>query len=170
MKDWKLELRQVSELEVHPRNPRYLSKHDANHLKQSILKFGLIDKPIITKIGQIIGGHQRVQILKSLGVEEVECWVNQSDDLTNEEIDELNIRLNKNTGQWNWDILANEWDPNMLCQWGFKPDEFDDPLPKVNKPKVIFEFVDSDSMEDAMGLISDILTHSGDKVKMKVKK
>ena len=122
MVEWRLETRKVSSLKDHPRNPRILSKHEGEHLQISIKKFGLIDKPIITKDGRIIGGHQRKNILKKLAIKQVECWV-PNEDLTDEQIDELNIRLNKNTGDWDYDILANEWDQEKLIEYGFTEEE-----------------------------------------------
>ena len=122
MIEWHLETRKVSALKDHPRNPRTLSKHDGEHLETSIKKFGVIDKPIITKEGMIIGGHQRKNILKKLAIKQVECWV-PNEDLTDEQIDELNIRLNKNTGDWDYDILANEWDQEKLIEYGFTEEE-----------------------------------------------
>lgn len=171
MRKWHLEIKLLEELQDHPRNPRFISKEDCKQLMTSIAKFGLIDKPIVTQDGLIIGGHQRLKVLKDLGHYEVECWVcDDNEPFTEEEIDELNIRLNKNTGSWDWDKLANEWDVNLLCEWGFKPDDFDDPLPKENKPRVILEFEDSDALSDAMKLIEELAWHSGEKVKVKVKK
>lgn len=171
MRKWHLETKLIEELTEHPKNARYLSREDAKHLTVSIAKFGLIDKPIVTSDGLIIGGHQRVKILNDLGHYEVECWVcDDNEPFTEEEIDELNIRLNKNNGSWDWDKLANEWDVNRLCEWGFKPDDFDDPLPKTKKPRVILEFSDSEALDMAMKLIDDLASYSGDKVKIKVKK
>ncbi len=120
---WHLEKRKLSTLTDHPRNPRKLTKDDARQLKESLEKFGVIDKPVITPAGMIIGGHQRKQILKKLAIKEVECWVPDRD-LTDKEIDELNIRLNKNQGEFDWEKLANEWEITDLLDWGFKLDEF----------------------------------------------
>lgn len=120
---WHLETRKLSDLTDHPRNPRKLSKDDARQLKESLEKFGVIDKPVITPAGMIIGGHQRKQILKKLAIKEIECWVPDRE-LEDKEIDELNIRLNKNIGEFDWDILANEFEITDLLDWGFKLDEF----------------------------------------------
>lgn len=120
---WHLETRKISELKDHPKNPRKLDKHQAEHLQKSLEKFGLIDKPIINLDNQIIGGHQRKNILKKMKVKDVECFVPDRL-LTESEIDELNIRLNRNTGEWDWDILANQWDVEQLIDWGFKAEEF----------------------------------------------
>lgn len=120
---WHLEKRKLSDLTDHPRNPRKLSKDDAKQLKESLQKFGVIDKPVITPSGMIIGGHQRKQILKKLAVKEIECWVPDRE-LTDKEVDELNIRLNKNQGEWDFEKLANEWEITDLLDWGFSLDEF----------------------------------------------
>lgn len=122
MKKWNLETRNIKELKEHPRNARCLTKDQAKHLSTSMSKFGIIDKPIITKDGMIIGGHQRLNVLKDLKQKSVECWVCE-EELTPEEIDELNIRLNKNTGEWDWEKLANEWSSESLFDWGFTEKE-----------------------------------------------
>lgn len=119
---WHLETRKLSQLKDHPKNPRQLSAHDAAHLTVSIDKFGLIDKPIINVNGEIIGGHQRKKILKKLAIKEVECWV-PNRELNQKEVDELNIRLNRNTGDFDYDILANQWEITDLLDWGFEMDD-----------------------------------------------
>ena len=43
--------------------------------------------------------------------------------LTEEEVQELNIRLNKNVGNWDFDVLGNSWDPNDLVDWGFSMED-----------------------------------------------
>lgn len=121
---WNLETRQLKDLKAHPKNPRQLSKDQMKQLEQSIETYGLIDKPIINTDNTIIGGHQRVNILKSKKITEVECWVPERE-LNQHEIDECNIRLNKNTGEWDFDVLANEWDIPDLVNWGFKLDDLD---------------------------------------------
>jgi ParB-like chromosome segregation protein Spo0J len=120
--EWHLEKRLIKDLKPHPKNPRMLSKHDAAHLQKSLEKFGIIDKPIITGSGLIIGGHQRISILKKMGAKEVLCYVPDKD-LTDEDIDELNIRLNRNCGEWDYDILANEWKEDVLFESGFTKEE-----------------------------------------------
>lgn len=120
---WKLEKRKLSELFPHPNNPRRLSEHDGNHLQKSLTKFGLIDKPIINPDGMIIGGHQRIEILKKMGQKTVDCYVPDKS-LEEKDIDELNIRLNRNSGEWDYDILANSWNEKDLLEFGFKEEEF----------------------------------------------
>lgn len=119
---WHLETRPIKELSPHASNPRKLTKEQHAQLKTSLDKFGLIDKPIITPEGQILGGHQRIRILKEEGVKELECWVPDRD-MTETEVDELLIRLNKNTGEFDWDDLANSFEVVDLLDWGFTADD-----------------------------------------------
>ena len=120
--EWYLESVAIKDLIEHPRNPRQLSKHDAKHLGESLDKFGLIDKPIVNTDGLIIGGHQRLRLLKKRKIKHVEVW-KPSRELTDREVDELNIRANKATGDWDWDALANEWNMEDLLDWGFEESE-----------------------------------------------
>ncbi len=122
MLKWHIEKRLIKDLKPHPSNPRKLSKHDAENLQKSLEKFGIIDKPIITQNGLIIGGHQRLSILKKMGHNEIECYV-PNQELDEKDINELNIRLNRNIGEWDWDILANQWNLDDLFEWGFTPEE-----------------------------------------------
>ena len=115
---WTLETRKIKDLKDYEKNPRRLTKDQEAHLKKSIDRFGLIDKPIITRDGTLIGGHQRKNILKKLGLKEVECWVPDKD-LDEKEIQELNIRLNKNSGEFSFYSLANNFDVPDLLEWGF---------------------------------------------------
>lgn len=119
---WKTETRKIKDLKPHPKNPRKLSTHDGENLRKSLEKFGLIDKPIITQDGLIIGGHQRISILKKMGSKSIECYVPDKV-LSDKDIEELNIRLNRNIGEWDFEILANQWDPLELLEWGFTEDE-----------------------------------------------
>lgn len=167
--NWKLETRRIDELMEHEKNPRTLTKKQAKELGKSIDKFGLIDKPIVTHDGRIIGGHQRLRVLKDMGYENVECWVCH-DNINQQQIDELNIRLNKNIGDWNWDVLANEWDINLLCEWGFEVKDFHDEDKGVleQKPRVILEFDDRETLDGALQIIEE-LSNSTDKIKVKIK-
>jgi ParB-like chromosome segregation protein Spo0J len=123
MIEWHLEKRCLADLKEHPRNPRQLSKKDHEHLSLSLEKFGLIDKPIINQDNMIIGGHQRVKVLLAAGIQEADCHVPDRL-LSDDEVDELCIRLNKNTGSWDFDVMANSWEMEDLVEWGFEIGEF----------------------------------------------
>jgi ParB-like chromosome segregation protein Spo0J len=125
---WELVTKKIKDLKPHPKNPRKLSQHDYEHLQKSLDKFGLIDKPIINSDGTIIGGHQRIAVLKKSGAKEIECWQPSGAALEQRDMDELNIRLNRNLGEWDWDVLANEWETKDLIEFGFDKIEMHDAL------------------------------------------
>ena len=106
-------------------NPRQLTKEQHKHLKDSIQRFGLVDPIIVNKNKDrknvIIGGHQRVRIAKELKMEDIPVL---ELDLTYDREKELNIRLNKNMGEWDYDILANMFDIDELLDIGFSEKEF----------------------------------------------
>ena len=95
----------TSELIFAEYNPRQLKKEQFQQIKDSITRFGIVD-PIIVNSNKdrkdiIIGGHQRVKVALEMGIGTIPChYVN----LTRDKERELNIRLNKNTGEWDWDI------------------------------------------------------------------
>tara|TARA_R110002020_G_scaffold41198_1_gene121490 strand:+ start:239 stop:838 length:600 start_codon:yes stop_codon:yes gene_type:complete len=115
-------------------NPRQISKKQYKDLKESIEKFGLIDPIIVNKDFTIIGGHQRYKVCVELTKKDdrfflIDCVVL---DLTKEEERELNIRLNKSGGEFDLDILANEFDIEELKEWGFKEIELGLNIDKIN--------------------------------------
>lgn len=120
---WNTEKRKIKDLHENPKNPRKLSKHQAEHLQRSIEKFGLCEPIVINPDGSIIGGHQRIRTLKKMGHKEVDVYVPERA-LDDKEIDELTVRLNKNTGDWDFDILANQWELSDLLNWGFSEQDF----------------------------------------------
>lgn len=122
--NWRLETLKLKDLKPHPNNPRTLSKHEALQLEESLRKFGCVEKPIINKDGTIIGGHQRVTLLKKKKVKEFPCWISITQ-LSDKEVDEFNIRLNRNHGSFDYDILANHQEVGDLIEWGFEAKDFD---------------------------------------------
>lgn len=167
--EWHIESRSLSELRGYDKNPRKLTKGQLDQLQKSIERFGLIDKPFINTDNVIIGGHQRVALLKRLGHETAEVYVpNRA--LTSKEVEELNIRHNQNSGSWDYDILANQFDTMELIQWGFSASQlldFDEPQGKRLKPKATFEFDTHDALEDAQDLLLELAATWGAKLKIK---
>ena len=114
----------VSDLKPAEYNPRKLSDKQFQDIRNSIEKFGFVD-PIIVNIneeryGTIVGGHQRVKVWDSMGNSEVPCV---ELDLSFEEEKELNIRLNKNSGEFDFELLSEFFEQDELAEWGF--DEFE---------------------------------------------
>ena len=131
--------REIGSLIFAEYNPRQLTKDQYQNLKDSITRFGLVD-PIIVNSNKdrkniIVGGHQRVKVAKDMDIEYVPVL---EVDLTYEKERELNIRLNKNTGEWDTDILANMFDIEELQDWGFDDIDLkidDVKLDEEEKPK-----------------------------------
>jgi len=128
---WSPATRKLGDLIKNGYNPRKLSENEHRDLEKSVKEFGTV-VPIVLNIGSrantIIGGEQRVKIYADLDIKEVECML-PSRELTIEEERELNLRLNKNTGSWNEELLK-EFDMDVLLNVGFGDEElqnlFDD--------------------------------------------
>ena len=119
-----IEKKQIADLIPAPYNPRQSTAKQEKHLKESLEKFGMVEPIIFNKqTGYIVGGHFRVRELKKLGIKEIECVIV---DLNEADEKELNIRLNANTGSWDWDTLANDWEVVDLEAWGLEIPQFDE--------------------------------------------
>ena len=111
-----IEKKKISDLKPAPYNPRKSSDKQEANLKKSLEKFGVVEPIVFNKqTGHIVGGHFRIRELKKLGYKEVDCVIV---DLNEDDEKELNIRLNANTGDWDFDELANNWDAGQLTEWG----------------------------------------------------
>jgi DNA modification methylase len=113
----------VDQLKELPNNPRYWSEEATAGLKESIKRFGLVDPLIVNHDNKVLGGHFRLSIAKELGYEIVPCVRVHIEDP--EKASELALRLNKNTGDWDWDLLV-EFDESLLTDVGFSSEELDD--------------------------------------------
>ncbi|HAS80796.1 MAG: methylase N-4/N-6 protein [Candidatus Nomurabacteria bacterium GW2011_GWE1_32_28] len=128
---WSSTARKLNDLIKNGYNPRKLSENEKRDLEKSVKEFGTV-VPVVINIGSraniIIGGEQRVKVYADLGIESIECMV-PSRELTLEEEKELNLRLNKNTGSWNEELLK-DFDMRLLLDVGFGDEElqnlFDD--------------------------------------------
>ena len=103
-----IEKKKVDDLKAAAYNPRKdLQPGDAEYekLKRSILEFGYVEPVIWNKrTGIVVGGHQRLKVMKDLGYTEVDCVIV---DLDESKEKALNIALNKISGEWNNDLLAD---------------------------------------------------------------
>jgi hypothetical protein len=126
--DWHNEKRKIKDLVPYVANPRQITEKQAQDLKASLDKFGIADPIIINTDNTIIGGHQRKKILETLlGAEpdyEIDVRVPERE-LGIDEVRELNVRLNKNEAEWDFDVLANNFELDDLLEWGFEKKELD---------------------------------------------
>lgn len=108
-------------------NPRKWDKEAENQLRESVQRFGIVDPLLVNSASErkniVIGGHFRLSIFKEMGFTEVPVVYINIPDIEKEK--ELNIRLNRNTGEFDWDLLA-KFDESFLADVGFSSEELDD--------------------------------------------
>ncbi len=120
---WSEEARQLKDLIPADYNPRSLTPQEAADLRNSLEKFGYVDPIVINRNNKIIGGHQRYYIMKEFYQV---AMVRVPDRMLDEEEErELNLRLNKNTGHFDFDKLAAMGE-EMLIDVGFSAKDLDD--------------------------------------------
>ena len=117
----------VSEIKIADYNPRKWDEKAISDLKEGIKRFGFVDPIIVNSTPNrkniIIGGHFRFEVAKKLGITEIPVVYLNIPNIEREK--ELNLRLNKNVGEWDWGLLA-EFDENFLVDVGFSSEELDD--------------------------------------------
>jgi len=108
----------ISKIKKNPKNPRVIKDSKFEKLVKSIQDFPqmLEIRPIVVNEDMVIlGGNMRYEAAKKAGLKEVPIIIAN---LTKEQQDEFIIKDNVGFGDWDWDILANEWDEELLCDWG----------------------------------------------------
>lgn len=131
-------------LSPNPNNPRTISKEAFEKLKKKIQRNpdGLSANKIVHKDGNIIAGNQRWRALQDLGMELKDEWFKDVSDWTPEQIREYLITSNISDGEWDWDVLANEWEKEELEELGLEtpwndPEEVvEDEAPEVEEEPV----------------------------------
>lgn len=128
---WQNKVLKISDLKPAEYNPRKLTADQKQQIKNSLDKFSLAEPIVVNSDMTVIGGHQRIKILKESGVKEIEARV-PSELLPKDLEKELNIRLNKNSGEFDFDILKDNFEDNVLLDFGFSEFEigtdYRDPL------------------------------------------
>lgn len=116
----------ISDLLQADYNPRKWDQKALDDLKDSIRKFGLVDPAIVNgaenRKNIVIGGHMRIKAAKELGITEMPVIYLDIPDIEQEK--ELNIRLNKNHGEFDFELLAN-FAEDFLSDIGFDSEELD---------------------------------------------
>jgi hypothetical protein len=129
---WHNEKRSVGSLIPNPHNPRRLTEKKASDLRKSLVKFGYVEPIALNTDGSILGGHQRINVMLAAKIVKPEDLIDvraPNRSLTEAEKRELLLRLNLNLGDWNDDMLANEFEQADLLEWGFEPAYFAAPEP-----------------------------------------
>ena len=161
----KIEQIKASKLKPATYNPRQISTKQFKDLSKSIATFGLVDPIIVNKDYTVIGGHQRLKVLNEMQTDTIPCVVLN---LSKEKERELNVRLNKNTGDFDIDILANEFDIDELVDWGFKHIDLDINIDKIEEDDKDYATITikEDDLIKAQELYKD-LENKGYNVKIK---
>jgi len=112
---------QIDQIQSNLDNPRILKEDKFKKLVNSVKDFPQMLKlrPIVVDENNIIlGGNMRYEALKHIGVKEVD--VIKAENLTEEQKKEFIIKDNVGFGEWDWNILSNEWETNKLNEWGLE--------------------------------------------------
>jgi DNA modification methylase len=122
-------LMKVSTLKRNPSNPRQIKADKLELLKKSVGSFQKMMelRPIVVdEKNVVLGGNMRLAAIKSLGLKDIpDTWVKRADDLTEDEKREFIIKDNNAFGEYDWDVLANEWSDLPLTEWGVDMPDFE---------------------------------------------
>lgn len=127
--EWHSEVVRVADLKDFEANPRRITKTEFEKLVKSIKEDGYHQRIVANQDNKIIGGHQRKKALLAAGYmphDKIEI-LKPSRDLSDDEFRRINIRDNLFNGEFDFDILANEFEIQKLVDWGMNPDL----LPKI---------------------------------------
>ena len=116
----------LSEIKLNPNNPRIIKDDKFKKLVQSIKDFPeMLDiRPIVVNADMIIlGGNMRFKACKEAGLKEIPVII--ADNLTEEQQREFLIKDNTSGGEWDFEMLHNEWDVDQLEEWGLDVPNFD---------------------------------------------
>ena len=109
----------INAIKTNPKNPRLIKDDKFKKLVKSIQEFPqmLELRPIVVDENNIIlGGNMRYKACIEAGLKEI--FILKAEDLTEQQKDEFIVKDNVGFGEWDWDILANEWDTDKLTEWG----------------------------------------------------
>jgi DNA modification methylase len=140
-----MQLVNIQEIKNNENNPRIIKDYKFKQLVKSIKEFPEMLKlrPIVVNSDMIVlGGNMRLKACKEAGLKEV--WILKADELTEEQQREFIVKDNVGFGEWDWDVLANEWNNQQLEDWGLdllpfeeedvleaKEDDFDTTPPEI---------------------------------------
>jgi len=119
---WTNVTRKLGELQPWPRNPRQIKSDQARRLAESFDAFGQVETIAIGPDNEVYNGHQRLNVLMAKhGADYVVECRQASRALTEKEREKLTVFLHKGAaGEWDFDILANEFEVDDLLEWGFE--------------------------------------------------
>ena len=139
----KIEKVKINSITENPDNPRTIKGEKFNKLVKSIKDFPemLKIRPIVVNDDNVIlGGNMRYKASIRAGLSEV--YIIKASGLTDEQQKEFIAKDNVGFGEWDWDVLANEWDVEKLEDWGIEVPSLNDFMDE-HEPEIEFsEFLD----------------------------
>lgn len=113
----------TSILKLGKKNPRKIPDSKFQKLKQSITEFPKMMelRPIVydPETMEVLGGNMRLKAIRELGMKEIpDSWIRSANELTEDEKKRFIIVDNVPYGEFDWDVLAKEWDDMPLADWG----------------------------------------------------
>jgi len=158
----------VNKIKNNPANPRAITERQKAELRKSLNKFGFVEPIVLNNDLTVIGGHQRLATAIDLGHDKVPAFIVS---LNQKDADELTIRLNKNQGHFDFELLES-FPKSDLVAWGFEsyefglnPNENDFDSPGDTKPTetevddpIVLKFVfeSFDQKENAIAILSKV--------------
>lgn len=138
----------ITEVKNNPKNPRLIKDDKFRKLVKSIQEFPqmLELRPIVVDENNIVlGGNMRLKACKEAGLKEV--YIVKAENLTEQQKDEFIVKDNVGFGEWDWDMLANEWDVDKLDEWGLN-------VPMIPE-EVDYSILDDEDLDDQLNDMSD---------------
>jgi len=121
-----MQLVNIQQIRNNENNPRIIKDYKFKQLVKSIKEFPEMLKlrPIVVNSDMVVlGGNMRLKACKEAGLKEV--WILKADELTEQQQREFTVKDNVGFGEWDWDVLANEWNNQQLEDWGLEVIGFD---------------------------------------------
>jgi len=133
----------IKDIKTNPNNPRNIKGEKFKKLVESIKELPemLELRPIVVNEDMVVlGGNMRLKACQKAGLKEVP--IIKASDLTPEQQQEFIIKDNVGFGEWDWDMLANEWDAEKLTEWGLDVPILDEKL-EIEEQEIEFsEYMD----------------------------
>ena len=139
-----MQLINIQEIRPNENNPRFIKDYKFKKLVKSIKEFPQMLKlrPIVVNSDMVVlGGNMRLKACKEAGLKEV--WVLKADDLTEQQQREFIVKDNVGFGEWDWDILANDWNGQQLDDWGLTVVPFEDSIEDIKEQKDLSDNIES---------------------------
>jgi DNA modification methylase len=151
------QLIKISQVKSNPNNPRLIKNDKFKKLVKSVQDFPemLELRPIVVDENMIVlGGNMRLKACKEAGLKEV--WIEVAN-LTEQQKKEFTIKDNVGFGEWDWNILANEWEQTELEDWGLDGFPFEDEVLEAEEDN--FELPDEIETDIVLGDLFEIGEH-----------